>query len=259
MRFIIAAILCVVFVVGCGPTTTNKTIFEWEKIEGQEDVQDTADLRFEFSSAKQLPPAAMGKAPILMSNGQMLREGSSLGTFALEADPTHKPQLLDQSIFPTSMVIFPVTITNNTDHVVRLTTAVIRVFDPSGSDFSPVTSEDIQLEWYSMFPVWQSYDPASYAVFLTKVKTAKLITPGTELLPKLPYKGYLVFKPTSLEVPGVWKLTMYDIPVEVDPAGKVTKTVMVEYRSELVKYNCVYMTKGLGSPTVLQSKTKVIE
>lgn len=245
-RVLIPVILAFAFLIGgCGPVTTTKTIFEWQTPPDQNPVQDVGSIRVEFQAGGDISPTARTKIPVINSKGQYLASSET------------EIQLMDATVFPPGTVPYPVTVTNLTDHIVRFSTAVIRLFDPAGEDFQPLSSLECLSEWTDRFPDWPALGPTSWKTFETKVKTMKMISPATELLPNIPYKGYLVFKPTSVQVPGIWKVTLYDIPVETDDAGKITKTVKVEYRSELQKFNCTYIAKDMLSSPELKNKVRI--
>lgn len=254
-RFSHLAILPVLsFLVSCGPVLTTSTILRWEELD-KDIVRELGYLSVEKVKLDldRLPPAIMVKVPkLITTKGEIKYQADSKGNLVMEDTP----------VFPQGTVFYGINITNKTDHVIRLTTAVIRLFDPAGTDYSPLDKDDLRALWDDYF------DPAAPLVTMDrtsnsrlkkKINMLKLITPRVELLPNLPYKGYIAFQPDDVKLTGTWKISLYDIPVEVDAAGRVTKTVMTEFRTHLEKWIYTYEAENMFAKPELKSKEKIEE
>jgi hypothetical protein len=123
-----------------------------------------------------------------------------------------------------------VAITNQTDHIVRLNTVAIRLFDPSGNQLEPLTKEDLESAFLSRRPCRSSEQAAR------QIRAIKLIDRNMEIVPNSTATGWLPFAPPSLQMPGIWKFTFYDIPVRIDQSGRTTKATQFEMRSIAKKY-----------------------
>ena len=85
----------------------------------------------------------------------------------------------------------------------------------------------------------------------------KIFSRNVEIVPGTNFTGYLVFHPTSIEMTGIWKLALYDIPVQSNDAGKVTKTTRFEIRSMAKHYIDHYSQQNPLAPAVLTSSEEV--
>lgn len=234
-----------VLVWGCGPVITETFRYEIKTMEPAKNLQDLGFIVIENVKLKELPPALLVDVPQLSAEGKVL------------VDDKGKMKMQKASLFPAGTLFYSINITNKTDHVVRLTTAVIRLFDPASNDYTPLSYDDLYSLWNTNYMSWASYDYQGFSGLTNRLKTLKIIDQRTELLPNLPYKGYIAFQPADLRLTGTYKLTFYDIPVEVDAAGKVTKTVRAEFFSQLEKWKYLYEAKNAFSKPELKSKEKV--
>jgi len=253
-RFLLVILLLgPVLFAGCGPVITTSFTYRWEDVD-KEQLRDLGYVSIENVKLdpSRLPPSITTRVPRTAKNQQ----GELVYVVASD-----KSLFLDEhSVFPPGTSFYGLTITNKTDHVIRLTSAVIRLFDPAGSDYSPITKQDLSALWDDQFP--PSYplataDRTSYALLQKSINNLKLVTPQVELLPNVPFTGYLAFQPNDPQLTGVWKLSIYDIPVEVDPAGIVKKTVKTEFNSSLEKWKYTYEAKNMMSKKELRGKEKV--
>ena len=166
-------------------------------------------------------------------------------------DAAGKPVMEKAFVVPAKSALEKISITNNTDHVVRLNSAVITYFDPADNQYNSLTKDEIKSY------VQQERPCLSTNALLNQLSTIKMIDRNTELLPNRTYTGYLIFMPRDLNIAGTWKFSMYEIPVETDAAGKVTKTVQFDFRDELKKYRTTYRRENALAPAVVVSKEEM--
>ena len=57
-----------------------------------------------------------------------------------------------------------------------------------------------------------------------KIFTARKSILGAVLLPGETVEKYLYFKPATANIPGIWKLSLWEIPVMTDAAGRANET-----------------------------------
>ena len=105
-----------------------------------------------------------------------------------------------------------ITMTNNTDHVIRLNRAVIRLFDPAGNQYDALDYEELQARLLAARPC------PTTSMALPQLKLFKLLSRNVEIVPGTNFAGYVVFKPNG-EMVGTWKMALFDIPVKTDEAG----------------------------------------
>lgn len=149
----------------------------------------------------------------------------------------------------TGQLWYQVAITNGTEHVVRLNSVVMRLFDPAGNQWEPLSKDELASEFQANFPC-----PSANQA-LTQFRSVKLIDRNSEILPHTTLTGWFAFKPTDWRVPGMWKLAVYEVPVAVDDAGRVTKTTRFEIRQVVKKFIDTFRKEGaFSSPQLVDSK-----
>ena len=117
-----------------------------------------------------------------------------------------------------------IALTNQTDHVLRLNSVVIRLFDPSGNQIEPLTWGDIQAELMAVRPCQSSM----FAVQQFRVN--KVFDRNMEIVPGSTSTFWLAFRPPSVQMTGTWRYTVYEVPVRVDSTGRPTKTTQFDLR-----------------------------
>jgi len=132
---------------------------------------------------------------------------------------------------------FQVRIANNTGHVVRLSTAVFRLQNNVGKRFQTFASTHELLAWNMGYIAATVRDLTVQAQLGTQIQSAlnslQLLGRSVELLKGDEWTGYLVFnmqttKPQDyMDLMGGterFTLRLAEIPIEIDAAGKVSKT-----------------------------------
>jgi hypothetical protein len=140
-------------------------------------------------------------------------------------------------------------ITNNTGHIIRLNSTVITGFDPADNQYNTLSKEEIASYLNQQRPC------PSTQQLVNQLNLVKLISKNTELLPNRTTTGYVLYKPLDVKIPGVWKLSFYEIPVETNSAGIPTKTVNFEFKSLCKKYEDTYRQDSpFAKPVVISTK-----
>ncbi len=128
---------------------------------------------------------------------------------------------------------FQVRIANNTGHVVRFTTAVIRLQDNTGKSYPTFASKDELLSWVDAGVAETGGSPQLAEQIHGAVNNLQLLGRNIELLKGDEWSGYLAF---NLDTPTAGKLRAFmnaterltlriaEVPTETDDAGAVTKT-----------------------------------
>ncbi len=139
-------------------------------------------------------------------------------------------------IFPRSAWIQEVSITNKTGHVVRLNMTSIALFDPADNQYDLLSKDELAA--YTM----QERPCSSTKLLMNNQKTIKLLGRNTELLPNRTYKGNLIFMTLkeATTMTGIWKISLYEVPVETNAAGVTSKTVNFEFKTDAKKYIDTY-------------------
>jgi len=216
-------LLNLIALIGCGPTTFTKEKFRYQSYDKNENKQIKEGITIENIPIESTPPE-------MIANVQDCDPSDG----KLYVDSRGEPVMKKRIILPKNAMFYKIAITNNTGHVVRLNSTVIALFDPADNQFDSLSKN--QLSAYLM----QERPCPNTNQLINQLNLIKLIGRNTELLPNRTTTGYVIFKPHNLKIPGVWKLSFYELPVETNAAGVVSKTVNFDFRTILKKYIVTY-------------------
>jgi len=220
----LAATLTVALLAGCGPV--RYSVDEWETLpyQGNEYVQERDGVRVELNKRENVDALPANFWATVQACNQYLQP----------AFGQSGPVMQRIGLIPYSDWVQKVAITNNTDHVIRLNRAVIRLFDPSGSQYALLGYDELQADLMAVRPCPTTASAAP------QVRLVPLVNRNVEIVPKTTYAGYLIFKPATTGMAGVWKMSLYEIPIATDQAGRVTKTTHFDIRSIQKHYVATY-------------------
>lgn len=229
----------------CGPVISKQVRYEWQNFDQAEQKQTSEGITFENKPVKEFPPAFF-----------VTVQDCDRKTGAAHVDEYTKKPVMTKVLLPSpGQFWFQVAVTNNTDHVVRLNGVVIRFFDPAGNQFEPMSKDDVGAEYSS----GRGACLVQAAQGASQIKSIKLVDRNAELLPNTTITGWIAFKPDKLQIPGVWKLSVYEVPVATDDAGKVTKTTKFEIRQVVKKFVDTYRSENALSPSKLVDSQEATE
>lgn len=221
----------------CGPQITKKTRFDWRPYNQTEDLQTSDGVTVENKRLKSFPSSFFAETQMCNRSGELLNEQG-------------KPVIGKVAFHQQGQVWFQLAVTNDTDHIIRMNRTVIRYFDPAGNQFEPLSKDDLMSDFMDAALACPSHVKLS-----NRFKRIKLLDGSTEILPKTTVTGWVAFRPDSLEIPGMWKFSLYEVPVATDEAGKVTKTTNFDIRSVVKKYVDTYRSEdGFSAPKLVSSK-----
>ncbi|NOZ69268.1 MAG: hypothetical protein GXP46_08530 [Deferribacteres bacterium] len=225
---------------GCGPVTFTRVRVDYQPYALDENKQTKEGITIERHFLKSLPPEFIAKA-----------QKCDPATGGVSVGANGKPVMEETSLLPKGAMIDKFSITNNTGHIIRLNSTVIAVFDPADNQFRTLSKEEI-------FSYLMQERPCQSTRRLQgRLNIIKLISRNTELLPGRTTTGYLVYKPYDKNIPGVWKLSFYELPVKTNAAGVVTKTVNFEFRSVARKFLDTYKWENILSKPVRISSEEI--
>jgi hypothetical protein len=231
-------LLLVCLLAGCGTSTFTRTRLEFSPLNDGGNKQTKNKITFERHDVKTIPPEFIATIP--ECDGR---------TGEIKLDPiSKKPYTTKITALPSGSMLEKISITNNTGHVVRLNSAVISAFDPADNQYQMLSKDEILSYLYQQFPC-----PPSQSGLANQVRLYRLIDRNTELLPNRTTTGYLVYKPADVTMPGVWKLAIYDLPVETNAAGTVVKTLNFELKSVAKMYKDTYTQEFLKPPVKIST------
>lgn len=234
--------MLVLSVIGCGPSIYTKVRFEYSTLDSSKAIQADGGITVERVSQNPVQPPEIFFANVQKCDpqtGRLIVEPQVLGG--------PQPVMEKVSILPEGCMLEKINITNKTGHVVRLNTAVISAFDPANNSFPMLTKEEISAKLFSSLGLCNTNTGAQ---LVNQLNMVKLLDKNTELLPDRTETKYLIYQPQSLQLPGVWKLTLYDVPVETSPAGQVTKTVNFSLESVCKQFKDTYKQEPFKKPVL---------
>jgi hypothetical protein len=210
------ALVLLATTVACGPQISKKTRLSWAPFDSNEFHQTRSGVTVENKEVKEFPASMVVQTPACGANGVPI--------FDEKAQPVVEKATFAQP----GQVWYQVSVTNDTDHILRLGSTVIRLFDPAGNQIEPLGKDDVLAEFVGNCLLrGQSAD---------RLRLVKFLDRNVEIVPKTTVTAWLAFHPPSADVPGTWKLALYELPVEMDDAGKVTRTERFEVRSIVKKF-----------------------
>lgn len=173
-----------------------------------------------------------GEGPTLAHNGQPIMERVALA--------------------PKGTWWVKVSVENATDHIVRLDRSVVKLMDPSGNTHELLTKEEVQALLMTGRPC------TTTANLTSRLALVKLYNRQTEILPGTSYTAWVAFYPKMENlIAGTWKTALYEIPVETDPAGNVTKTTRFELPTTIRHYRETYKSGGMFGKDEFVSREEV--
>ena len=224
--------------VGCGPSLSTSVRTETAFAPGNTGTLSQDGLTIEVPNLTQVPEVFRIETAACDSNGNPVADTMTTIT-ALSA----------------SAELYQLKITNQTDHVVRLQGAVIRLFDPAENQIEPQTKEEVVATASRPSSLAkQGACPTAAAKITDALTTVRFIGPNTELLPGTTTTGYLSFLPTNTGLPGTWKLSLYEIPVKVDAAGTAVAKTRFDFVYLRKKIQDTYSQELMGERKLVSTK-----
>jgi len=238
--FTLAIIFVGLLFSGCGPSTFLRTRTEFCPYSQNENTQTQEGITIERHDLKKLPPEfTVNVQKCDPSDGMML------------VDSNRKPIMEKVIALPKGSMLEKISITNNTGHIVRLNTTVITAFDPADNQYDTLSKGELKSYLLQERPC------TSTNQMINQLNIVKLIDRNTELLPNRTTNGYLVYKPRDTSIPGIWKLSIYELPVATNAAGIVMQTVNFNFRSVCKKFQDTYRQDNLLADPVKISSEEI--
>jgi hypothetical protein len=229
---------------GCGPTLTTQVRTETAFGPGNTGTISQDGLIVEVPNLKQIPEVFRVEVAACDSNGNPVAD-SATGAAATTT----------VAALPATGELYQLKITNQTDHVVRLQGAVIRLFDPAENQIEPQSKDEVVATASRPSNLAkQGACPAAAAKITDALTTVKFIGANTELLPGTTTTGYLSFLPPNTETPGAWRLSLYEIPVRVDAAGAPVAKTRFDFVYLRKKYQDTYSQELMGERKLVSTK-----
>lgn len=236
-----AIIIGMVAMVGCGPSIRTSTRLDWKPYDANEYRQSKDGIVVENREVKELPAQFFATGQACNASGVPLTNQQG------------EPVMERFSIARQGQLWFQLAITNENEHVVRLNSVVIRTFDPAGNQIEPTSKEDAIATLQANRPCPSTLQAGA------GFRLLKFIDRNVELLPGTTTTGWLLMQPPSIQLPGTWKLALYDVPTATDPAGNITRKTRFELRTVVKKYVDTFRREGPFDPEKLVETKEVTD
>jgi len=232
------------FAGGCGPTLSTQVRTEPAFAPGNTGTLSQDGLTIEVPNLTQTPEVFRVEVALCDSDGNPVDHAISgaANTMTIAA-------------LSAGAELYQLKITNQTDHVVRLQGAVIRLFDPAENQIEPQSKEEVVATASRPSNLaQQGACPSAAAKITDALTTVRFIGPNTELLPGTTTTGYLSFLPRNTGLPGTWKLSLYEIPVKVDAAGTTVAKTRFDFVYLRKKFQDTYSQELMGERKLVNTK-----
>ena len=147
------------------------------------------------------------------------------------------------SLAPSDSLIFQVKIRNDTQHVARLSSSEITLIDPQGNQYSALNKDRLKLHFLAEHACQDTPQ------LTLEYADLKIVDSDFKILPGRANRGYVVFKPRNVKMPGEWSMSFYDVVLDsikpLENAGPETLT----YKFTMNKYADVFTKVGWGGAT----------
>jgi hypothetical protein len=233
---VLAGFLIALGLMGCGTTTFTKSHLGFEPFAADENMQTKSGITIERCMLKGSPFDFFATV-----------QGCTPCTGEMHIDSDGTPVMKRVVALPKNSRVEKIAITNNTGHVIRLNPTVFAAFDPADHQFDILSKEDI------ISCLMQERPCASTEQLAQQLSRVKVIDRNTELPPNSTTTGYLVYK-TEGPVPGVWRLSIHELPIETNSAGSPTQTVNFDFRSVCKVYKNTYQKEPFAEPVLVSTE-----
>jgi hypothetical protein len=182
--------------------------------------------------------AAMG-AKAMAKTSKPAASGSAAVT-----TPGEKLPKVKYNVLPSDVYAFKVTLKNTTTHIMALNSGAnelnrfspsIWLFNPVGKRIDTVTNSKVNDIWKREY-CWHGKAADKAEGLFAKAEDLK----GTVLLPGQSYTRYVYFAPESAKTAGKWLLSLYEVPVATDRAGRTSITEQFHVNAEVKKWETTF-------------------
>lgn len=210
-RYLILAPLALL-IAACGPATFTRQRTVMEPYDNRELRQDKDGVIVELKLGRKFPPTFQANVARCNAKNQIIVD--QFGNQAMETI----------SLARSNQLWSEIAITNQTSHVIRLNSVVLRLFDPSGTQYEPLTGDDLGAQLLAERPC------PSTAQALNMFRVNKIFNRNIEIVPGTTSTFWMAYTPASRNMPGIWKFSVYELPVVLDSSGRPTKTTHFDMR-----------------------------
>lgn len=170
--------------------------------------------------AQPSPAPAMGMLGLVGSLGALaVNTASSTSTVgAMGASPA-EVKVIEKKVADENDMIFDVSLESKINHILSFEKSHFVLIDPNGKKYFP---SDVKLDstWENKNWCASSEQRENYINIINGMTSM----PSVMVYPKGSFKGIVKFSTTNRNVPGDWKLQMFEIPVMTNAAGQVSVT-----------------------------------
>ena len=231
--------LITILLSACAPATFTRNRMVFDGVSAADNRQEKEGVVAELKHVKDFPASFTANAQACDRTGRPLIDGFK------------NPIIEKVSLARPAQFWEQVALTNSTDHVLRMNSVVIRLFDPSGTQIEPLSWADLNADFLAERPC------ATSALAFNQFRVNKIFDRNMEIVPGSTATFWIPFRPPSMSMPGVWRFTIYEIPVRVDSAGRPTRTTQFDMRIVAKQFVDTYRQDSPIDRPVLVSSTEI--
>jgi len=220
---------------GCGPSIYTNERYTFDQYSPTESKQTKENITIERVALKQMPVEFKMVVQGCDQDGQASFDYGN-------------PIMVESYVLPQNGLLEKILITNNTGNVIRFNNTVMVAFDPAGNQYPIMTKDEIKAQLQIERPC------GSTLQLLNRLNTIKFFDRNTELLPNMTTAGFIYYIPQSWQIPGIWKLAIYDFPVETEASGIVKKAVSFDFRTVTKKFIDTYQKEPFNTPELISTE-----
>ena len=207
-RIVELLLILQLMIIGCTPRTITKTRYEFVPYQPGDLKQTKENITIECKPLHLYPEEFYINFQGCDSKTKQLSTYND-GTVKMERT----------IIIPDNLFIQEIKITNSTDKLIKLSSITIIARDPSNQPIYMLDNEGIA----NLLTFNKTY--SSTNKLPNQLQHIKFIDHNSEILPNSTTTGYLIYNPIEPIFPGVWRLSMLDVPAKTNSSGQITKTV----------------------------------
>ncbi len=194
------------------------------------------------------PAQAQGMAGLLGGLASMAASAAPAVTPAASNAQTQK--IVERPFLPSNMIAFKVELKSDINHIINFEKSYFLLKDPTGpmNKAKALTADSSlpQKNWCATPEQSQAYHARMNSV--RDMQTSIILPKDSQTL-------YVGFAPSTKEIPGEWKLYMYEIPVTTNAAGMPTVTDHFNSKVVVKKWETIFKkTKENGTFEKVETK-----
>lgn len=191
--------------------------------------------------AQATPAPALGMLGLVGSLGALaVNTASSPAVGAMGAAPV-KAKIIERKVADANDMIFDVSLESKINHILSFEKSHFVLIDPNGKKYFP---SDVKMDSNWENKNWCATDEQRENY--TNLINGMTSMPSVMVYPKGSFSGIVKFSTSNRNVPGNWKLQMFEVPVMTNAAGQVSVTDHFSSNAIVEKWETTFKKSKAG-------------